>query len=404
MILALIAALLLGVLSGTITGLAPGIHINLISAILLGSLTSIPFLDTLPKISLAVFIVSMAVTHSFLDFIPSIFLGAPDEDSFLSILPGHQLLKQGKGYEAVVLTLYGSLLSIPIILIFIPIFIFILPVVYRAIYSLIPFILIFASLYLVFREKEFLIPLSVFFLAGFLGLLTFNLPVKEPLLPLLTGLFGSSALIVSLKDPANKLQKQLTPPLKQITLPKKQILKSSLAASLSAPLCSFLPGIGSGHAAVIGSEIFEHDSRSFLFLVGAINLIVTSLNFVALYAINKTRSGAAVAVKSLLNTVTAQNLAVIITAIIFSALISFFLGIKIAKLSSRYIYKINYKLLSIITLIILLLVNIAFSNLLGILVLFSATSLGIFTILSNSRRINLMGALLIPTIIFYLAL
>ena len=404
MILALIAALLLGVLSGTFTCLAPGIHINLISAILLGSLTSIPFLDTLPKISLAVFIVSMAVTHSFLDFIPSIFLGAPDEESFLSILPGHQLLKQGKGYEAVVLTLYGSLSSLPIVLVFIPIFIFFLPAINQIIYPIIPFILIFASLYLVFREKEFLIPLSVFFLAGFLGLITFNLPVKAPLLPLLTGLFGSSALLVSLKDPANKLPKQETPPLKQITLPKKQILKSSLAASLSAPLCSFLPGIGSGHAAVIGSEIFEHDSRSFLFLVGAINLIVTSLNFVALYAINKTRSGAAVAVKSLLNTVTAQNLAIIIATIIFSALISFFLGIKIARLSSKYIYKVNYKMLSIITLVVLLLVNMVFSNLLGILVLFSATSLGIFTILSNSRRINLMGALLIPTIIFYLTL
>jgi len=404
MILALIAALLLGVLSGTFTGLAPGIHINLISAILLGSLTSIPFLDTLPKISLAVFIVSMAVTHSFLDFIPSIFLGAPDEESFLSILPGHQLLKQGKGYEAVVLTLYGSLSSLPIVLVFIPIFIFFLPAINRIIYPIIPFILIFASLYLVFREKEFLIPLSVFFLAGFLGLITFNLPIKEPLLPLLTGLFGSSALLVSFKDPVNKLPKQETPPLKQITLPKKQILKSSLAASLSAPLCSFLPGIGSGHAAVISSEIFEHDSRSFLFLVGAINLIVTSLNFVALYVINKTRSGAAVAVKSLLNTVTAQNLAIIIAAIIFSALISFFLGIKIARLSSKYIYKVNYKMLSIITLVVLLLVNMVFSNLLGILVLFSATSLGIFTILSNSRRINLMGALLIPTIIFYLTL
>ena len=209
-------------------------------------------------------------------------------------------------------------------------------------------------------------------------------------------------MIVSLRDPANKLPKQEIKRIREIRLPGKHVLKSSIAASLSAPLCSFLPGIGSGHAAVIGSEIFEQDTRGFLFLIGAINLIVTSLNFVALYAINKTRSGAAVAVKSLLGTINIEDLIVIIIVIIIAALISFFIGIKIAKFFALRISKINYKALSIITLGILLIVNIVFSNLIGIAVLLSATSLGIFTILSNSRRINLMGALLIPTIAFYL--
>src|SRR3989344_7011318 len=106
MILALIAALLLGTIAGTLTGLFPGIHINLISAILVSSL-SLPFISSLPIISLIVFIVSMSITHTFLDFIPSILLGAPEEDSFLSVLPGHQLLKKGRGYEAIILTLYG---------------------------------------------------------------------------------------------------------------------------------------------------------------------------------------------------------------------------------------------------------------------------------------------------------
>ena len=208
MILEIIIALVVGIIAGILTGLAPGIHINLISAILLGSLATIPFLDAFPPIYLAVFIVSMAVTHSFLDFIPSIFLGAPDEDTMLSVLPGHRLLKQGRGYEAVVIALYGSLTAIIIVLIFIPIFIFGLPLVYELIAGIIPFILIFASLYLILREKEFFVPLIVFVLAGFLGLITFALPVKEPLLPLLTGLFWSSAFIVSFRGPANKMSKQ----------------------------------------------------------------------------------------------------------------------------------------------------------------------------------------------------
>jgi len=397
-----VLALLLGIVVGTFTGLAPGIHINLVSAILLGSLSTIPFLNSFAKIYFVVFIVAMAITHSLLDFIPSIFLGAPDEDTALSVLPGHELLKQGRGYEAAVLSLYGSLSALLIILIFIPIFILILPKVNNLIASIIPFILIFASLYLIFREKSPLSSLVIFTLAGFLGLITFNLPVKEPLLPLLTGLFGSSTLIMSLSSSSSKLPKQKISPIKKIKLTKKQFLKSSLASAISAPLCSFLPGIGSGHAAVIASEITETDSRSFLFLMGSINTIVTALNFVALYAINKARSGTAVAIKSLLKTISSLDLSIIILTIILSTFIAFILGILIAKLSAKHIHKINYRLLSMLTLVFLIIIHLIFSNFLGLLVLISSTSLGIFAIISNSRRINLMACLLVPTIIFYL--
>ena len=128
MLLELIIALLLGLLAGTITGLIPGIHINLISVILLGF--SAFLLNLTSPLTLVIFITSMAITHTFLDFIPSIFLGAPDEDSFLSVLPGHQLLLKGRAYYAIIFTLYGSLTALFIILIFTPLFIKILPKIY----------------------------------------------------------------------------------------------------------------------------------------------------------------------------------------------------------------------------------------------------------------------------------
>ena len=58
----------------------------------------------------------MAITHTFKNFIPSIFLGCPDTDTELSILPGHELLKKGHGYEAILLTTYGGLAAIFILL------------------------------------------------------------------------------------------------------------------------------------------------------------------------------------------------------------------------------------------------------------------------------------------------
>src|SRR3989344_2969649 len=114
-------ALLLGILAGIITGLLPGIHINLVSAFLVAS--SAFLLAFLSPVSIIIFIVAMTITHTFLDFIPSVFLGAPDDDSVLAVLPGHEMLLKGKGHEAIILTLYGGIIGIILILIFTQFFI-----------------------------------------------------------------------------------------------------------------------------------------------------------------------------------------------------------------------------------------------------------------------------------------
>ena len=275
MLLEAIIALFIGVIAGTLTGLAPGIHINLVAAFLLASISKF---QSIPLIALAIFIVSMSITHTFIDFIPSIFLGAPEEDNFLSVLPGHQLLKRGLGHQAALSTFLGALTGIFLSLIVLLPFIYFIPYLFNTIKIIIPFILIFVSLYLILREDHILSSIIVFALSGILGLLTFHLPVKEPLLPLLTGLFGASSLIISIKQ-KTKIENQIITSIKSSLLPKKEFLKTSLTAMFVAPLCSFLPGIGSGHAALIGSEIKETNHSSFLFMIGAINIIVMSLSF-----------------------------------------------------------------------------------------------------------------------------
>ena len=145
MIIEIFLALLLGVIIGTLTGISPGIHINLISSLIVSSL---PLLAFIQPIALAIFIVAMSITHTFLDFIPSIFLGAPEEDSFLSILPGHQLLLEGRGYEAFIITLYGSLTALIIILLISPLFIIFLPFIYNVTKLAIPFALILSLIHI----------------------------------------------------------------------------------------------------------------------------------------------------------------------------------------------------------------------------------------------------------------
>lgn len=105
---------------GTFTGIAPGIHVNTLALIMLVSYPGIAGLMGLTcnafgigvghvPLLVCCVIISASVVHSFVDFIPSVFLGAPDEDTVLSILPGHRLLLSGKGLEAVACAAQGSL-------------------------------------------------------------------------------------------------------------------------------------------------------------------------------------------------------------------------------------------------------------------------------------------------------
>ena len=400
MILELALALLLGILIGTITGLAPGIHINLVSAILLGLSTAL--LAFVSPLVLVVFLVSMAMTHTFVDYISSIFLGAPDEENFLSILPGHEMLIKGEAYSAVVYTLYGSLSGLLIILLFSPLFFFFLPIIYPYAERIMPFILILTCFFLIYFEKSSkLWAFLIFIISGLLGIATLNLPIKEPLLPLFTGLFGVSSLITSITK-KQTIPSQKIKPLKEITLPKRSFLKSILASLIASPLCSFLPGMGSGQAAVIGSEVMgDLDRKEFLVLLGAINTIVTGLSFITLYTISKARTGVAVAISEIIQ-LSVKDLFVITGVIFISGIISFFVTIFIAKYFAKFVSKVNYQILSIIIILVLFGVVFYFSGFLGFLAMLVSSCVGLTCIYAGVRRTHMMGSLLVSTILYYL--
>lgn len=395
MLIQIILFLFLGTLVGTFTGLIPGIHINLIGIILVSFVSSIFF--SIDPIYLMVFIVSVAITHTFLDFIPSIFLGCPDTDTELSILPGHELLKKGLGYEAIILTAYGSFAAIIILLIISYPSILIIPKIYESIKNIIPFLIISVSLILILSEKNKKSALVVFLISGLLGLSILNLKSNSDifLLPLLTGLFGSSTLFLSIKNktkiPEQKIEKS-----------KIKIHKSLIGALIASPICSFLPGLGSGQAAVIGNMISKTDKKGFLILLGATNTLVMGFSFISLYAISKTRTGAAVAIKEIIGLFSKEIFLLMLIIILISGVIAFFLTKFLARLISQKIKNINYTKLSITTLFILTIIVFLVSGFIGLIILTISTLTGIYCISLKVRRTNMMGCLLIPTIFLYL--
>lgn len=270
MLIEILISIFIGIFAGTITGLIPGIHINLVGAVLVG-LSATIFSGIYP-LYLILFIASMAIAHTFVDFIPSIFLGCPDTDTQLSVLPGHELLKQGRGYEAIMLTAIGGLCAV--------------------------FILLLVSF-----------PLA----------------------------FGIS----------------------------------------------------------------KTDRKGFLILVGATNVLVMGFSFVSLYAISKTRTGAAVAIQQIIGTLSWQNLLMILIAVALSGIASFYITKALTKFLANKINKINYSILSIGVLILLTGIIFVFSGFLGLLVFAASTALGVYCNSLSIKKTHMMGCLLIPTMIYY---
>lgn len=396
MIIEILIALFLGIIAGSITGLAPGIHINLVA---LGLLIASPFLlqFTVPLV-LAVFIVSMSICHCFLDFITGIFLGAPEESTCLSVLPGHRLLLQGKGYEAVRLTTIGCFIGLLLLIIVVPLSVIFLPVIYNYIRLAIPLILIAASLFLIIKEEKKFFAFFIFMLSGCLGLAVLNLQIiKQPLFPLLTGLFGTSMLISSIS------QKTVVPMQKITSENPRKLGKTIAAGTISSFLCSFLPGLGASQAAVLGNEFSKSkDERNFLVLLGIISILVTALNFAALYIINKPRSGTSIIVGRLIQDITVQHLAIFCAAMLVAGGVSVLISLFFAKMFAKHIHKINYSSLSLIILIFLVILSVNISGWISLLVLIVATCLGIVTIALGIKKMHLMGCLILPVILYFM--
>jgi putative membrane protein len=387
-------AIILGVLSGIVTGLIPGIHINLITT----SIISTP-LAQIKEIPLITYIVALSVTHTFIDFIPSIYLGAASEETINSILPGHKYLLKGQAYKAVRLTLIGSTIAIVSLIVIIPSIYIIISTSYNFINKMMGFFLIVIIIILLSSDKKSISQsIIVFSLAGILGTITINSNINQPLLPLLTGLFGASTIINSIeiktKIPLQKIEKP--------NLNKKDLIKPTLLTMLVSPLCSFMPGLGASQAATLSQKISkEQKEDQYLILLGSINTLVMTTSFFTLYLINKTRTGAASAIAQLTN-LTPQILILIIITIIISAILSYPITLIIAKIASKKINKINYKKISYIILTLLTILIFSISGFHGLLIYTTATLIGLFTIKTNTTRSHLMGAILLPTMLYYL--
>jgi len=159
-------SILLGTLTGILSGLVPGIHTNMVAAILVVlhgpmalMLATLLGDRSLPEVESAMicYLVAVAMAHIFVSYIPATFLGAPDEGTVLSVLPAHRLLLQGRGMVSIKLSAQGGLAAVLLCVVAVPILRFTMgpPLdIYDRTKPFIPFLLMLVVLLMVMTEGQ----------------------------------------------------------------------------------------------------------------------------------------------------------------------------------------------------------------------------------------------------------
>lgn len=396
MFLYLIIAVATGILCGVITGITPGVHINLVATTLVAIAPTV----ALNPLVLCVFIIAMSVTHTFLDTLPSVFLGAPDSATALGVLPGHRYLLRGMGLMAVKLTIIGSFGALVLSTVFFPVFIPVVKWGYPFIARMMFWLILAVVIFMILNDKKRWWAVVVFVLAGILGLIVTHTDIKEPLLPLLSGLFGVSTLLVSLRD-TNTIpeQKQST----EIKLKGKVALKALVSGQCSGFVTAIMPGLGASTAAVMSMQFTRKlGDHGFMILMGAIGTANFVLSLVALFVLNKARNGSIVAVQKLFPEIlTPQILILFLATTLIAGGMGVIIALALGKIFARCITLVRYEKLVVSIILFIVFLTFILSGWRGLIVLVASTAIGIIPATVKTARTHSMACLLVPVMIYF---
>jgi putative membrane protein len=395
----ILIALIAGIFFGLVTGLIPGLHVNTICVVALAMSEKI--IGLFGKLEFSCFIISMSITNSFTNAIPAIFLGAPSgETESLIILPGHRMLLEGKGNEAVNLTVLGSILSLFLSIILTPLLILLFVFINEAIKKYVGYVILGFVLFVTLKGNSKLKNMAFFLLSGILGIFSLGLNNDNVLLPLLSGLFGISSMVLSLNQNVLLPKQEKTG---DLNINNKMVLKAIIGASLVASIAAFLPGFGGAQSAILAQTFLGNlGNEGFLVLTGGINTANMVISIDTFYSIGKARNGAIVAITSFFESINLNEMLIFLFTSLaiggFSGIVTVFLSKKFSELMA----KLNYRLILISIIVFLTALTFATSGLVGIIILISASALGICASLLTVGKNNLMGCLILPVLIYFL--
>lgn len=385
-----VLAVSLGVAAGIFTGLIPGVHPNTVV------FTTIPFYFIYrPEFSLFMaFISGLSISHTLHDFLPALFLKAPEAESALSSLPGIEMVQEGLGRKAFVLTVIGGLSSSTIFVIVLPILFLVLEAVYPVLNQFMQFILVFFLLFIIFESRSIFNAALIASLSGLLGLSVLSGPQQQfILLPVFSGLFAVPAVSYSIfrdfEIPEQEDRFQIS----------SSRIKEGFAGFGSGLIAGVIPGIGAAVSTTFLTPFMDSDREGFLTGLGGVNTSDILISFLALYLIGRPRSGSSVALQ-MISEVRIPEVFFLIGCSLLGAGLSGILSLKVLDLFLELVEKVNFRFLGFSVLGLIFSIVFFTTGVYGIVVLLTSGFIGFISLLTESRA-SCMAVLIIPALTYF---
>ena len=385
---------LLGLSLGIAAGLIPGLHPNTVLTLSV----AFSFLGGLGPLGALAFVVSMSMGNSVMNFIPSIFIGAPEPDSCLSVLPGHRMLMEGRGYDALRLTVIGGLGVCGLTAAALPFLLWALPAVYQCTKGYMLWLLLAVVGLLFAQEGRGRLPATaaIFIVSGITGwLLLQSFPEEDVLFPAFTGLFG---IPVALSGVARRAS---FPKQKKAGKARCKWLKGTVAGWLAGLFVGILPGIGPAQAGVLASRALRGNEKDFLVALGGIGSANMVFTFIALHSLGKTRSGAAWALSQAMGSVTLWEVAFAVAIALVSCVISSLFALRAGKMFLSAMERADYRKLNVAVLGFMAVLVAALAGPGGLLIASACTLIGLACGRLGVKKMHMMGFLMLPTMLYF---
>jgi putative membrane protein len=389
---------LIGVMLGTISGIIPGVHANTLAGVLLS--LQVALLSFFSPLVLAGAMFAALITHTFVDSIPSTFLGIPDADTSLAVLPAHALCLEGNGEEAVRIAALGSACAMVIAVPLSIICFFLLPALQPYFDWWIGILLIATMGYMIVTSECPGWALALVCVSGILGIFSLRYAFlswhtlagsSAILMPLLTGLFGISVLLTASQGIMPEQH------FRGIRMEDRTIMKYSALGTVAGVAVGWLPGLSTASAnSVLASFIgYEKNRRTYILATSAANTSNAFIGLAALFALSRMRNGVMVAISEL-PLPTMSELTVIG---VLAACAAYGITVVLSRSASRF-NGIDGGMLNLAVIAFIIILCILLTGPFGVVILILATALGLVPHIVNVPRVFCMGAIIVPVILY----
>ncbi len=394
----ILLGVLIGVALGTLSGIIPGVHANTLAGVLLS--LQLALLALFGPVALAGAMFAALITHTFVDAIPSTFLGIPEADTSLAVLPAHALCMEGNGEEAVRIAALGSACSMVIAVPLSILCFFALPALQPYFDWWIGILLIASVGYMIVTSEAPGWALAIFIISGMLGAFALHYAFlgwhtlaggSAVLMPLLTGLFGISVLLTASRGtlPEQRFQ--------GLRVEDRTVVKCSVLGTLAGVAVGWLPGLSTASAnGVLASLIgYEKDRRAYILATSAANTANAFIGLAALFALSRMRNGVMVALSEL----PLPTMSELMVVGVLAACAAYLITIGLSRFAHR-LHGIDSRMLNRVVIAFVVCLSFLLTGPFGMVILVLAIAVGLVPHLVNVPRMYCMGAIMVPVMLW----